>query len=104
MMAEVEGELLVEPIDERGAVLVQKGDKADRPFLRMAAGKGERARVHELTAQRFVAALRRLNHLAVQRLEIALHPFERRARGALQRGIERRNRLNEPCPLRVDRL
>src|SRR3954463_16225362 len=103
-MAEVEGELLVQPIDERGAVLFQKGDKADGPFLRMAAGKGERARVHELTAQRFVAELRRLNHLAVQRLEVALHPFERRARGGLERWIECWKLLIEPRHLRVDRL
>src|SRR3954447_11693913 len=103
MMAEVEGELLVEPIDERGAVLVQKGDKADGPFLRMAAGKGERARVHELAAERFIAALRRLDHLAVQRLQVALHPFERRARSAFECWIERRDGLNEPRHLRVDR-
>src|SRR3954469_21847626 len=102
-MAEVEGGLLVQPIHERRGVLVQKGDKADGPFLRMAAGKGEGARVHELTAQRFVAELRRLNYFAVQRLEVSLHPFKRRALGALERRIERRNRLNEPRHLRVDR-
>src|ERR1700722_42431 len=54
---EVERQLLVQAFDERGAVLVQERQEADGAFLGVAAGKGERPRVHELPAQRFVAAL-----------------------------------------------
>src|SRR5262249_23491552 len=91
----VEGELLVEPIDERRAVLIEERDEPDRPFLRVAAGERQHPRVHELTAQRLVAPLGRLNHLAVQRLQIVLHASERRSRRALERRIERRHRLND---------
>src|SRR5262245_48139695 len=99
---EIERELLVQTIDKHRAVLVQKRDEADRPLLRVAAGEGERSRVHELPPQRFVAPLRGLNHLAVQRLQVALHPLERRSRRAFERGIERRDRLNQARHLRLD--
>ena len=69
----IERKLVVEAFDERRAVLVQERDESDRAFLRVAAGEGERARVHELPAERFVAALRRLDHLAVERLQVVLH-------------------------------
>jgi hypothetical protein len=59
--------------------------------------------VHELTAQRLVAPFCRLNHLAVQGLEIALHPLEGRARRAFECRIERRNRLNDALHLLLDR-
>ena len=44
VMPQVERQLVVQPIDERRAVLVQERDEADRPFLRVAVGEGERAR------------------------------------------------------------
>src|SRR5262249_9794943 len=87
VMPEVERQFLVQTIDQRRPVLVQERDEAYRPLLSVPAREGERPRVDELPAEGFVAALRRLNHLAVQRLEIALHPLERRARGAFQRRI-----------------
>ena len=49
-----------EPIDERRAVLVQKRHEADRALLRVAAGKGERARARmncrrSVSSRRFAA-------------------------------------------------
>ena len=45
VLPQVERQLLVQPIDERRAVLVQERHEADRPFLRVAAGEGQRPRV-----------------------------------------------------------
>src|SRR5439155_21242479 len=104
MPPEIERQLFVQTIDERRAVLVQERDEADRPLLRVAAGKGERSCVNELPPQRFIAPLRGLNHLAVQRLQIALHALERGARRSLERRVERRDRLNQDRHLRVDGL
>src|SRR6185503_11116918 len=101
---EVERQLFVQTIDERRAVLVEERDEPDGPLLGVAAREGERAGVDELAAQRFVAALGGLNHLAVERLQITLHPLERRAGGAFERRIQCRQRLDEPRHLRVDRL
>src|SRR5258708_17956971 len=95
---QIEGQLLVQPLDERRAVLVQEREKSDRSFLSVAAGERERASVDELTPQRFVAPLGSLDHLAVQRLEVALHPLERRACGPFERRIERRQCLHQPRP------
>src|SRR5216117_835666 len=89
MTPQVQRQLLVETLDESRTVLIQEGDEADGAFLRVPVGEGERARVHELAAQRLVAPLRRLNHLAVKRLQVAPHPLERGARRPFERGIER---------------
>src|SRR5436309_1865827 len=103
VIPQIERQFFVESFDERRSVLVQKGDEANRPFLRVPVGEGERARVNELPAQRFVAALRSLNQLAVERLQIVLHAPERRARRALERRIECGNRGDEAIHLRLDR-
>ena len=58
----------------------------------------------ELAAQRFVAPLGRMNHLAVQVLQVALHPLQRRARRSFERRIERRHRRDQARHLRLDRL
>src|SRR5438477_5163669 len=52
---EIEGQFLIQPFDERRAVLVEEREEADRSFLGVAARKRERARVDELAPQRFVA-------------------------------------------------
>src|SRR5690349_16166641 len=46
--AEIERQLFVEAIDESRAVLVEERDESNRAFLRVAAGKGQRAGMHEL--------------------------------------------------------
>ena len=46
---QIEGQLLVQPVDERRAVLVQEREEANRSFLCVAAGEGEGTRVNELT-------------------------------------------------------
>jgi hypothetical protein len=48
MSAQIEGQLVVQSIDECRAVLVQERDASDRTFLGVAMGKGECASVHEL--------------------------------------------------------
>src|SRR2546429_9541011 len=68
MPSQVEGELLVQPFYERGPVLIEEGYEADRALLRVATGEGQRAGANELAPQRLVAALGRLDDLAVQRL------------------------------------
>src|SRR3954469_21327435 len=95
MPPEIERQLLVQSIDERRAVRVEEREKPDRALLRMAAGEGERSRMDELTPQGFVAALGRLNHLAVQVLQVPLHPLERRSGGPFERRIERGHRLDD---------
>src|SRR5215470_8089401 len=84
-----QGEFFVQSIDERWSVLVQQRHETDRAFLRLTTGERERARVDELAPQRLVPALCRLNHLAVQRLQVMLHPRKRRPGRALEGGIER---------------
>jgi hypothetical protein len=74
---EIERELLVQTIDERRAVLIQERDEPDGSLLCVAAGEGEGSCVNELPPQRFIAPLCGLNHLTVQRLQVALHPLER---------------------------
>src|SRR5206468_9859812 len=95
MPSQVEGELLVQPFYERGPVLIEEGYEADRALLRVATGEGQRAGANELAPQRLVAALGRLDDLAVQRLEIVLHAGERRSRGAFERRIEGGDRFDE---------
>src|SRR5262249_54769602 len=104
MPSQVEGELLVQPFYERRPVLIEEGDEADRALLRVAAGAGQRAGMHELTPQRFVAPLRCLDHLAVQRLQIVLHAAERRSGGAFERRIEGGDGLDQPMHLFFNRL
>ena len=73
------GSSSIEAIDERRPVLVQERDEADRRApAAWPSGKASAARARELAPQRFVAPLGRLNHLAVQRLQVVLHPAERR--------------------------
>ena len=104
MPPEVERKFLIQAIDQRWTVLIQEGQETDGAFLGVAAGEGERPGVDELPAQRFVAALGRLDHLAVQRLEIALHPLQRRARRAFERWIECGHRRNQARHLGLDGL
>src|SRR5690242_427968 len=75
--SKVERQLLEQTFNERRPVLVQEGDESDRTLLRRAAGKRERLRTTELTAQCLVTPLRRLNRLVMKRLEIVLHAAER---------------------------
>src|SRR5206468_3486962 len=96
MTAQVERQFLVQTFDERRTVLVQEPHEPDSAFLRVTVWKGERACVDELSPQRFVTPLGRLDHFRVQRLEIMLHTAERCPRRAFERRIERRNRLDHP--------
>src|SRR6516225_11047556 len=74
--SEIERQLLIEPVDERRTVFVQKRHKPDRTLLHVAAGKGECAGVHELASKCFVPPLGGGNHLAVQCLQVVLHPAQ----------------------------
>src|SRR6266849_5619380 len=80
----VERQLLIEPLDERRSVSVQERHKPNCPLLWLSLGKGERTRVHELTPQGFVAALRGMNHFAVEGVEIVPHATERGLRRPLE--------------------
>src|SRR2546427_12507907 len=88
MTPQIQRQFFVETLDERRTVLIQEGDEADRTLLRVPVGEGERARVHELAEQRFRAPLRRLNHPAVKRPQIALQAPAARARRAFERPDE----------------
>ena len=103
-MSHVERQLVGQAIDEGGPVLVQEGHKSDGPLLRVTARKGERTQVDELPAQSFVAALGRLDCLPVQRLQIVLHPSERRSRGAFERSVQHRDGRDQLRHLRLDRF
>src|SRR5262249_1148537 len=95
--AELGRQLVVQPVGERRPVLVQEPDKADGAFLRVSARKHQGADAHELAAQRFVAALGRLNHLAAQRLDVVLHAAQRGTGCTFERRIERREGRGETC-------
>src|SRR5262245_22244720 len=88
MVTDVERQLVREAIDQGGSVLIEKRDEPDRALLRMAVRKCQRTRPGELASEGVVAALGSLNHLAAQRLQVVLHPAERRLCGALERGID----------------
>ena len=88
--AEVERQLLGQPVDERRAVLVQEVDHADLALLRVPARKRLRLRVLELPPQRLVLALGRLDDLGCSFLRSSCIRPERRARGALERRVDRR--------------
>ena len=98
------GQLVEEPRDHGRAVSAEKRDSADDTLLRLPAWERLRPHVHELPPQRFVAPLRRLQHLRVQRVELVLHAAERRPRAALQRGIDRRHGLDHRLHAGVDLL
>ena len=61
MMAHIERQLVVQPIEEHEAVLIQERHESDRAFLGVAMRKGERARMGELAPQGVVAPFRRLD-------------------------------------------
>src|SRR4051794_2611088 len=67
VVAEVDGQFLEQHVDDPRTVLIEEVDDCERPLLRMTVREGLRLRARELTPQRFVALLRRVNHLAVQR-------------------------------------
>ena len=78
--------------------------KDTKPIVRSCGWpRGRRARGSaELPAQRLVAPLRRLDHLAVERLQVVLHPSECRFRGALERRVDGRDGLDQRRHLRFD--
>ena len=82
---------MLETIDQRGAVLIQKRHESNRAFLRLSLGKRERPRADVLAAERLVASFRGLDHLSVEGLEIMLDSAERRLGGTLEGGIQRGN-------------
>ena len=59
MVADIERQLVHEPLDERRAVTVEQGNRAERPFLGDAIGKRLGLGPRELTPQRVVAFLGR---------------------------------------------
>ena len=80
-----------------GPVAVEEPDEPDFPLLRMAGGEHQRLRALELPAQRLVLALRRLDHLVVQGVELVLHLAERRAHRAFERRVDlRHDRASAP--------
>src|SRR5262245_20122867 len=103
VVAYVEGQALAQSFDERGSVLVEERHEPDGSLLGMTVREGTCTRVKELTAQRLVAPFCSLDELAVKRLQILLHPTERRFRGPFERRIESWNSLDQFGHLRVQR-
>ena len=68
VLSEFQREFLVQSIDERRSILVQKGHESDGAFLRVTVWKRERPGADELPPERLIASLRGVNHLPLERL------------------------------------
>src|SRR5688500_3307025 len=82
MVTHGERQLLQEAIHQCRPVAVEEPHETDLAFLRVALREGEGLRALELAPQRFIAPLRRLNDLVVQRLHFVLQLAERGFRRA----------------------
>src|SRR5262245_23423840 len=78
VLTEIQGQFFEQPIDQRGAVLVEEVGDGQRALLWMTVGKDLRLRPGELTFERFVATLRRVNDFRVQSLQVVFHLPQRR--------------------------
>ncbi len=98
----IQGQTLAQSVDECRAVLVEKRDKGDGSFLRVAVGEGKCACVHELAPQGLVAPLCGLDELAVQAFDLFLHPAERRPGSALEGRVDSGDGLDHRRHLHLD--
>src|SRR5687768_12824441 len=92
MLPLIEWQFVTQSIDQSGTVLIQEVNKPDLPLLWLSARERLRLRMPELTAQRLVFPLRRLNDLALKFLEVVLHAAEGRSRRGLERRVHLRYR------------
>ena len=65
MASQFQRQLVLQPFDERRAVLVQERDETDFPLLRVAVGERDGLRVDKLTLQRLVTTLGGLNQTSM---------------------------------------
>src|SRR5262245_12051736 len=107
MCSRVEGELAAQSIDKGRSVLIQKVYETDHPLLWLAAGDCLLLGMTKLSAEGFIFAFSGLDDLAVELLQIVLHPRQRRPGGSLQRGVDEQNFTShaiEPLLHGVDRF
>src|SRR3954464_4667767 len=96
MLADVERQHVEQTVDDPRTETREEVDDRERAFLRMAVRKRLRLRARELTPERFVTALRRVDRFVVERVQIVLHFPEGRTRRPRQRWVERGQRLGNP--------
>src|SRR5262245_11176105 len=91
MRTRVEGEIAAQSIDKGRSVLIQKVYETDHPLLWLAAGECLLLGMTKLSTEGFIFAFGGLDDLAVELLQIVLHPRQRRPGGSFERRVDEKN-------------
>ena len=94
MVPEVGRQVGQQAIDDGRAVSVEEVDEPECSLLRVSERKNLRLGARELTPQRLVPLLGRLNHLVAQPAQILFHSRQRRLCRAGERRIDSRHRFD----------